>query len=121
MARIPVLCVQLTILVISLIFNGFGIFTIQQRQEGNKNHQLLLQNLAAVEIVKRLYEFVPLLLYSFFIICDISWYNTAIHYFVVMEVNVMTTKYVPFVPVTLDRLLCMALGMKYTSNVKINV
>ena len=117
MAHIPVLCVQLTIMVVSLLFNGFGIFTIQQRQEGNRNHHMLLQNLAAVEIVKTLYDFVPLLLYYFYIICDVSWYNTAIHYFVVMEVNVMTTIYVSFVAVTLDRLLCVVLGMKYSSYV----
>ena len=114
MANIPILCAQLTIMVISLICNGLGIFAIQNRKQGNKNHHMLLQNLAAVEIVKTLYDFVPLLLYYFYIICGVSWYKSGIHYFVVMEVNVMTTIYVSFVAVTLDRLLCVVLGMKYS-------
>ena len=114
MANISVLCVQLAVMVISLIFNGIGIFTIQNREEGDINHHMLLQNLAAVEIVKTLYDFVPLLLYYFYVICGITWYKSGIHYFVVMEVNVMTTIYVSVVAVTLDRLLYVVLGIKYS-------
>ena len=113
MVSISVLCVQLTIMVISLIFNGFGFYTFQKRLQGNKNQHMLLQNLAAVEIVKTLYDFIPLLLYYFYVICGIDWYKSAIHYLVVMEVNVMTTIYMSFVAVSLDRLLCVVLEMKY--------
>ena len=114
MAANFVLSVQITIMILSIIFNGFGIFTFRRRTKGNKIQHLLLQNLAAVEISKTVSDFVPLLLYYL----RTDWYNASMELLMVIEMNVMTMLYLSFVAVTVDRLLCVILQGRYTMYVK---
>ena len=104
--------IQFSLTVLSLLFNALGIHCLRKRQGGNKNQHLLLRNLAAVEITKTLYDYVPLTLYHF---CH-QWYRNHHMYFEIiqiLEVNLMTILFSSYVFITLDRLLCATLKTRY--------
>ena len=103
-----VLCFLFIIMVLSIIFNGFGLFTFRGRKKGNKNQHMLLQNLAAVEIVKIVYDFIPTTLYYF---APVQYYE-ALSYFMVIEINAMTILYCSFAAVNADRLLIVILEQR---------
>ena len=48
----PALYFQLSLSFISIMLNIIGVYCLHHRKRGNKNQQLLLQNLAIVEILK---------------------------------------------------------------------
>ena len=103
--------VQFIIMMLSILFNGFGFFTFYRRKKGNKNQHMLLQNLASVEIVKIVYDFISITLYYLVPI----QYDKALTYFVVIEINSMTILYCSFAAVNIDRLLCVILRLVLTS------
>ena len=58
----PALYFQLSLSFISIMLNIIGVYCLHHRKRGNKNQQLLLQNLAVVEILK-----VPFILFGTFL------------------------------------------------------
>ena len=56
---------------LSLLLNIFGICCLRNRRNSNVNQQLLLQNLAAIEITKIIYDIISLAAYHFHTI----WYE----------------------------------------------
>ena len=113
MALIAVLSLQFIIMIASILSNGFGIYTFHKRTKGNKNQHLLLKNLAAVEILKIISDFVSVLLYYL----SNNLYNSGLMFLMVVEINLMTMLYLSFVGVNVDRLLCVVLEGNYTKHV----
>ena len=106
--EMAVLLLQFTIMAFSLFFNGIGMHTLCERKKGNQNQQMLLQNLAAVEMLKTSFDFGALTLFYF----SKKSYDKVSLIFDVLEINMMTTFYVSIVAVAIDRLLCVALKGK---------
>ena len=101
----PVLYTQLVISVGAIILNATGIYCIRQRKKGNRNQLLLQQNLAWVQLVKTILDYLPWALYRF----NMDWYIQNYSYLDILEINMMTLMYACFVLITLDRFLCVLL------------
>ena len=100
---------QISISVFSLFFNLLGIFCLRKQKSGNKNQYVLLQNLALVEVVKTLFDYIPLVLYHF----NHAWYVNHRTYLEVCEVGWMSVLFSAYMFITLDRLLCVTLKTRY--------
>ena len=100
-----VLYSQLAISVGAIFLNGSGIYCIRQRKKGNRNQLLLQQNLAWVQLVKTILDYLPWALYHF----NQGWYFHNYSYLDILEINMMTLMYACFVLITLDRFLCVLL------------
>ena len=61
----PVLITQLVISIGAIYLNGLGIYCIRQRKKGNRNQLLLQQNLAWIQLVKTILDYLPWAIYHF--------------------------------------------------------
>ena len=107
------LYIQAAVLVAGISLNGFSIHCLKQQKAGNTHSWLLLQNLAAVEIVKAVYDFIALSAYN----KHNAWYRHHLVCFNVLEVTFMTIFFLSLIFIALDKMLVLLLHGKYTHRV----
>ena len=105
--------ILVVIMVLSILLSTFGLYALHRRRRGNKKQQVLLKNLALVEIIKCVYDLFRISLYYF----ALKLYNQALIYFMVIKVNLMSILYCTFAIVNIDRLLCVIMKQRYSNKV----
>lgn len=96
-------------MVASLSLNGFGIYCIRHQRGTRTNQMLLLQNLSIAEIAKTIYDCITINLYNF----NFDLYCRYNNYIDIIEINLMSILFASILLISLDRLSCVMLGIKY--------
>lgn len=98
---------------VSISLNAFGIYCLRKQNGGNINQRMLLQNLSVIEIVKMIFDYVSLTLYQF----QNAWYLKYYIYMDIIEVNLMTILFISVLLISVDRLACVTLQLRYNHSV----
>lgn len=112
---IHVLCIQFILQFISVIANVFGTYCLQKQERKRKAtrlrvvHRLLLKSFASIEIVKMLYDFIPVSIYHF----DKDRYYDNIVYFTIIEINLMTIFFSSVAFIAINKLMVVLLEQRY--------
>ena len=97
---------QYVIHLLSILANGFALYCLwKQGHRHNLTHtgvsrMLLLKNLASGELVKMIYDFVPLISYHYFT----PWYEKNHMYFEIVELILMTIFFEAFLLILADKM-----------------
>ena len=114
-----ILYIQYSIHILSVLANGFALYCLEKRgyactvryvgvsreyarkiASTSNSQELLLKNLASIEMVKMLYDMFPLAAYHFLT----SWYEKYYLYFEIVEVILMTIFFEAFILILSDKL-----------------
>lgn len=102
------------LLAVGIILNAFGIYCLRQQRGGNANQRRFLQNLSLIEIIKMVWDYVPLCTYNY----SSGLYEKCYIYLDIIEVNIMTILFSSILLVTIDRLSCVLLTTRYKQYVR---
>ena len=105
----PTLIAVFHINFISIIFHVFGFYCLQVQRGGNVNQRILLKNLSVIEVVKIINDYISIT--SYYVYKD--WYNVNEHVLDAIEVVIMTVIFFSFIIISIERLVCITLNMKY--------
>ena len=109
MLYLGTLIVLYIMMVLSMLLNILGIYCLHKQKGGNIKQRLLLGNLSLIEIVKMVYDFIPLTTYF----CFEKWYNLHHMYFDTIEISMTTIILASIILISADRVMCILLHVKY--------
>ena len=98
-----------TLMFISLLLNTLGMYCLYKESGGIKKQRLLLINLSLIEIIKAVYDYIPLTTYHY----AEKWYNLHNPMFDMMEMILMTIIYESYLLISFERLSCVIMEIKY--------
>ena len=104
------LYLQIFIALSSVVANLLGIHCLRKQKTGSKNQSILHQNLSLIDVVKILYDFIPLGIYY----SENDFYVKNYIYFDVVEIYMMTTIYSSYILLLVDRLAGILLDIRYS-------
>lgn len=114
---------SLILMFLSLMLNSFGIFVLNKQYKGKNNAQkIILINLSTIEIVKMIQDICVVIIYQYFGMI----YEDYMVYFELMEIGTLSIIFLSMILISVDRFLCITLGIKYKAivtkrNVKLTV
>lgn len=114
---------SLILMFLSLMLNSFGIFVLNKQYKGKNNAQkIILINLSTIEIVKMIQDICVVIIYQYFGMI----YENYMVYFELMEIGTLSIIFLSMILISVDRFLCITLGIKYKAivtkrNVKLTV
>lgn len=94
---------------LSILLNILGIYCLYKQKGGNSKQRMLLANLSFAEIIKMTYNYIPLTTYQYYG----TWYILHNTYFDMVDISFMTMIFSAILLISMDRLLCILLHMKY--------
>ena len=94
---------------IGLLLNTLGIYCLYKQEGDTRKQRILLANLSFIEIIKMIYNYVSLTFYHY----KTDWYIENYRHFDVVEVSIMSVLYASMLVISIDRLSCLVLHIKY--------
>ena len=101
----------ITISMLAIILNGFGIYILQRQKKINKKQYIILNNLSALDITIASFNLLEYML--FFIPININ-FELRMHILRAIDVSLFLMYYQLIIFISLDRLVCVLLHMKYS-------
>ncbi|XP_057311489.1 alpha-2C adrenergic receptor-like [Hydractinia symbiolongicarpus] len=101
---------SLMLMISSILLNSLGIFVLNKQRKRRSNIQkLILINLSRIEIVKMTQDICVVIIYQYFGMI----YENYMVYFELMEIGTLSIIFLSMILISVDRFLCITLGIKY--------